>query len=84
MGEWAKHGCDAIFAGDVIHSRLQLAFPELSGDFRINLVQALESRFKLLYQIAADNSLLIPAHFPNHGLLQIENIESGFKPKFVS
>ena len=80
----AKHGPGAVFAGDIVHSPLQLAFPEISSAFCSDPVQARESRLKILNEVANGNSFLIPAHFPNPGWMQIDHHEDGFMPRFVA
>ena len=69
--------------GDIIHSPIQLAFPEISSAFCNDPVQARESRLKILNEIANDDSFLIPAHFPNPGWMQIDRHDEGFMPRFL-
>ena len=54
----AKHGQGALFAGDAIHSPVQLAFPEISSAFCSDPIQACESRLKILNEVANENSFL--------------------------
>ena len=81
MSVYASHGCGATFAGDVIHSPVQLAFPELSSAFCSDPDQARTTRKELLDDIAGTDRLLIPAHFPNPGYINLERTGAGFKPR---
>ena len=76
----ARHGCGATFAGDVIHSPIQLAFPELSSAFCSDPDQACTTRRRLLESIAGTDHFLIPAHFPNPGWVNVDRDGNGFKP----
>lgn len=55
----------AVFAGDMVHHALQLAFPAMSTDFCVHAARATEARQELLRDIADRDVLLFPAHFPN-------------------
>lgn len=61
--EIRSHGRRAVFAGDMIHHALQLAFPEHSTDYCVDDDLATRSRRALLESMAPDD-LLFPAHFP--------------------
>jgi glyoxylase-like metal-dependent hydrolase (beta-lactamase superfamily II) len=58
-------GQRAVFAGDMVHHALQLAFPERSTDFCVDQAGASEARQALLRDIADRDVLLFPAHFPD-------------------
>jgi glyoxylase-like metal-dependent hydrolase (beta-lactamase superfamily II) len=58
-------GQRAVFAGDMVHHALQLAFPDRSTDFCVDQHGASEARQDLLRGIADRDVLLFPAHFPN-------------------
>lgn len=73
----AKAG--AVFCGDVIHSLLQLKFPELSSAFCSNPKAASETRKKLLLRISETNDFLIPAHFPDPGWVKIKKTNIGYE-----
>lgn len=61
--EIRSRGRRAIFAGDMIHHALQLAFPERSTDYCIDEDRAAIARIALLQNLGPDD-LLFPAHFP--------------------
>jgi len=58
-------GRRAVFAGDMVHHALQLAFPERSTDYCVDHTRASAARQELLRDIADRDVLLFPAHFPN-------------------
>ncbi|MBW0115098.1 MBL fold metallo-hydrolase [Pseudonocardia abyssalis] len=63
--EVSSGGQRAIFAGDMVHHALQLAFPAMSTDFCVHADRAGEARRRLLHEIADRDVLLFPAHFPD-------------------
>ena len=63
--EIVSEGQRAVFAGDMVHHPLQLAFPELSTDFCVHGGCAAASRQALLRDVADTGTLLFPAHFPD-------------------
>ena len=68
----------AVFCGDIIHSPIQLRFPELSSAFCSNRDLARTTRENLLLKVAEEDSFLIPAHFPNPGWTKIRRIGKGY------
>ena len=54
----------ALFAGDALHSPLQVFEPQLSTLFCENKPQAVATRRSLLRHCAETGALLMPAHFP--------------------
>lgn len=63
--EVSSEGQRAVFAGDMVHHALQLAFPERSTDYCVDQARASAARQELLRDIADRDVLLFPAHFPN-------------------
>jgi glyoxylase-like metal-dependent hydrolase (beta-lactamase superfamily II) len=63
--EVASGGRRAVFAGDMVHHALQLAFPAKSTDYCVDRGRASEARQDLLRDVADRDVLLFPAHFPN-------------------
>jgi glyoxylase-like metal-dependent hydrolase (beta-lactamase superfamily II) len=61
--EILSEGHRAVFAGDMVHHALQLAFPDRSTDYCVDEHLATASRRLLLESLAPDD-LLFPAHFP--------------------
>lgn len=62
--EIVSEGRRAVFAGDMIHHPLQLAFPQYSTDYCVDDAGATVARQALLAGLGPDD-LLFPAHFPN-------------------
>lgn len=56
---------DAVFAGDLIHSPLQLRHPELSPKFDVDPVTAATTRRQFLERYCDTDTLCCPAHFPS-------------------
>ena len=69
----------AVFCGDVIHSPLQLRFPNISSAFCKDPVLARTTRIKLLSKIAETGQFLIPAHFRDPGWTKIRKTELGYE-----
>jgi len=69
----------AIFCGDIIHSPLQLNFPNISSAFCEDPVLAHTTRIKLLSKIAETGQFLIPAHFRDPGWTKIKKTELGYE-----
>ena len=54
----------AILTGDVMHSAIQLANPDLSSRFCLDPLTSRVTRHKLIETYADSNVTLLPAHFP--------------------
>lgn len=63
--EISSAGHRAVFAGDMVHHALQLAFPDMSTDFCVHGGDASAVRQSLLGEIADTDVLMFPAHFPD-------------------
>ncbi len=73
----AKEG--AIFCGDIIHSPLQLSYPNISSVFCEDPVLARTTRKKILSKAAETGQYLIPAHFRDPGWIRIRETKLGYK-----
>jgi len=60
----ASNGARALASGDVIHHRIQLAFPELSTIADTDRALARTTRTALIERLADTPTVLLPAHFP--------------------
>ena len=69
----------AFFCGDIIHSPLQLRYPELSTAFCSDQILARNTREKVLLEISETGSYLIPAHFADPGWTKIKKLRFGYK-----
>lgn len=76
----ASHGDGAVFAGDAIHSPVQLARPDLSSAFCSDPDAARATRLRLLEDVADSGRWLIPAHFPDPGWIRLARDGSAFRP----
>jgi glyoxylase-like metal-dependent hydrolase (beta-lactamase superfamily II) len=62
----------AIFAGDLMHSPIQVFETDHHSCFCEDTLQAAETRRKFLSWAADHNALVLPAHFSGHGALEVE------------
>jgi glyoxylase-like metal-dependent hydrolase (beta-lactamase superfamily II) len=65
-------GDRALFAADILHTPLQLAYPAHNSCFCTDAAQARETRTALLGWAADTSALVLPAHFSGHSALEIE------------
>ncbi|NDA08369.1 MAG: MBL fold metallo-hydrolase [Alphaproteobacteria bacterium] len=61
----------AVFCGDVIHSPLQLEFPQISSAVCNDPALAAETRISLLSKLADNGHYLLPGHFADPGWCRI-------------
>lgn len=71
----------ALFAGDLIHTPLQVMHPDHNSCFCEDPAQARTTRHRLLGWAAGANALVLPAHFSGHTALEVESSGSGFAIK---
>ncbi|RBI86332.1 MBL fold metallo-hydrolase [Rhodosalinus halophilus] len=76
----ADHGAGAVFAGDAIHSPVQLARPDWVSAFCSDAEAARASRLRLLEELADSGRWLIPAHFPDPGWMRVARAGRAFRP----
>jgi glyoxylase-like metal-dependent hydrolase (beta-lactamase superfamily II) len=72
-------GDRALFAGDIVHTPLQLREHEHSSCFCTDPVQARATRRRLLDWAADNRALVLPAHFSGHSALEIERAGDAYK-----
>jgi glyoxylase-like metal-dependent hydrolase (beta-lactamase superfamily II) len=75
---------DAVFAGDLIHTPLQLRYPELSPKFDVDPVQAATTRRNFLERYCETDTLCCTAHFPSPSTGKIRRHGNGFSCDPVS
>jgi len=68
----------ALFAGDIMHTPLQVTHPDHSSCFDLDPAQSRTTRLRLLGWAAENNALILPAHFSGHSALEVEDTGSGF------
>ncbi len=71
----------ALFAGDILHSPLQVAHPDHSSCFDLDPLQSRATRLRLLDWAAENKALILPAHLSGHSALEVERAGSGFAIK---
>ena len=75
---------EAVFAGDLIHTPLQLRYPDLSPKFDIDPAQAATTRRSFLERYCDTDTLCCTAHFPSPSTGKIRRHGNGFSCEAVS
>jgi len=72
-----SEGKEAIFAGDVMHSPLQIAMPHINTWIDAHAEQARASRALFLKRAAERNALIMPVHFgwPHCGYIRGDSVK---------
>ncbi|KOV62559.1 beta-lactamase [Streptomyces sp. NRRL WC-3618] len=76
-----SEGDRALFAGDVLHTPLQVLHPDHNSCFCEDPVRARATRRRLLGWAADTNALVLPAHFSGHGALEVASRGNEFEIK---
>lgn len=71
----------ALFAGDLVHTPLQLRHPEHNSCFCEDPEGARRTRTALLGWAADNTALVLPAHFSGHSALEVERRGAAFALK---
>ncbi|KOU40712.1 beta-lactamase [Streptomyces sp. WM4235] len=71
----------ALFAGDLMHTPLQVTHPDHNSCFCEDPAQSRSTRRRLLGWAADTGALVLPAHFSGHSALEVEHQGSGFAIK---
>jgi glyoxylase-like metal-dependent hydrolase (beta-lactamase superfamily II) len=71
-----------LFTGDVLHSPIQIAYPEFNSGFCSDPVTAIETRRRILDECSVSGYLLVPAHFgpPHVGRISRRASRYSFRP----
>ena len=75
---------DAVFAGDLMHTPLQLRHPELSPRFDVDPAQAAVTRKDFLERYCDTDTLCCTAHFPSPSTGKIRRKGNGFSCEAVA
>ena len=75
---------EAAFSGDLIHTPLQLRYPELSPKFDVDPAQAATTRRSFLERYCDTDTLCCTAHFPSPSTGKIRRHGNGFSCEPVS
>ena len=70
-----------MFAGDLLHSPLQIVEPDDCPCFDEDEPRARDSRRRVLGAAADRGALLFPAHFPGPGAVQVQRASDRFAVK---
>jgi glyoxylase-like metal-dependent hydrolase (beta-lactamase superfamily II) len=70
---------DAVMTGDLIHSPIQMRYPELSTRFDTDAAQAAVTRRAFLERYSGTGTLCCTAHFPSPSVGRIERWGEGFR-----
>ncbi|MFI1072558.1 MBL fold metallo-hydrolase [Streptomyces puniciscabiei] len=68
----------AVFAGDLLHSPVQILRPECSSCFCLAPRQAAATRRRVLERAAEERELVVPAHFAGAGAVEVRRARHGF------
>lgn len=68
----------AVFAGDLLHSPVQILHPCCNSNACLDPRQAVASRRRILARAAEQRELLIPAHFGGTGAVEVRKKADGF------
>ncbi|TXJ75266.1 MBL fold metallo-hydrolase [Streptomyces lavendulae] len=74
----SSRGEHALFVGDVLHSPVQILRPECNSCFCLDPSQAAVSRRRLLQLAVEERALVIPAHFPRAGVVEVRSENGRF------
>ncbi|MFI0237689.1 MBL fold metallo-hydrolase [Streptomyces sp. NPDC016845] len=74
-------GDRALFVGDLVHTALQIAEPDINSCFCENPAESRATRHKLLGRAAENNALVFPAHFGGQGAVEVARSGSKFAIK---
>jgi glyoxylase-like metal-dependent hydrolase (beta-lactamase superfamily II) len=76
---WLRSGADrAVFVGDLLHSPLQIVEPDLCPCLDEDEPASRASRHRVLDAVVTDNALLLPAHFPGAGAVEVRRDGAGY------
>lgn len=70
----ALGGERAVFVGDLLHSSVQIPYPEYGSCFCFDPGQAARSRRRVLERAADERELVIPAHFGGTGVAEVRRV----------
>jgi glyoxylase-like metal-dependent hydrolase (beta-lactamase superfamily II) len=77
-----RSGADrAVFVGDLLHTPLQIVEPAVSPCFDEDEALSRATRRRVLDSIVADNALMLPAHFPAAGAVEVSRDGDGYAIK---
>jgi len=72
-------GASALLAGDVLHTLLQVRYPQWSTRFCVDPDRSRRTRVAMLEEAADSGTLLVPNHFPGPSFGRIERRGGAFR-----
>ncbi|MCC6719546.1 MAG: MBL fold metallo-hydrolase [Acetobacteraceae bacterium] len=81
--ELGRGRCEAVFTGDLIHTRLQARYPELSMSADSDPVRSAVTRRAFLEQHCDSDTLCCTAHFPAPSTMRVRRWGEGFRCEMV-
>ncbi|HSH07118.1 MAG TPA: MBL fold metallo-hydrolase, partial [Burkholderiales bacterium] len=78
----ASQGARGVMSGDLIHSPLQLAFPEWSPRADWDRALSAQTRRRFLEQHADSDTLVMTAHFPQPSMGQVVSAGNAFRFRY--
>jgi glyoxylase-like metal-dependent hydrolase (beta-lactamase superfamily II) len=81
--ELGRGRCEAVFTGDLIHTRLQARYPDLSMRADVDPVQSAATRRAFLERHCEEGTLCCTSHFPSPSAVRVKRWGSGFRCDFV-
>ena len=79
-----SNGSRAMLAGDMLHSPLQLTYPEWSTRFCADPIQSRKTRLGFLENCADRDIVVFPSHFPSPTAGYIRRIDDAFRLEFIA
>ena len=83
IGFGALESPDCVMAGDLIHSPLQMRFPEMSMVFDADPSLAAVTRRSFLEKLCGTRTICCPGHFPSPSMHRVGRWHDGFKDEQV-
>jgi glyoxylase-like metal-dependent hydrolase (beta-lactamase superfamily II) len=77
--EVGKPGADALITGDMVHSPIQMKYPELGMMSDYDGRQSGETRRRIFNQCCETSTLLCTAHFPTPSAVRVARDGDGFR-----
>jgi glyoxylase-like metal-dependent hydrolase (beta-lactamase superfamily II) len=71
-------GDRAVFVGDMLHSPVQVLEPHVNSCFCEDPAQAGRTRYRVLAEAADTRTLVVPAHFPGPGAVEVRRDDDVF------
>ena len=81
--ELGRGRTEAVFTGDLIHTRLQARYPEMSMRADADPIQSAATRRRFLEQHCDTSTLCCTSHFPSPSTMRVRRWGEGFRCEMV-